>query len=212
MHTPDDPTPTAKRRQTCTHPGTISATQTCNAAIHGHISWLQDNCSKRIVVHRMINLVLTIMSSQAHWRHGIWTVGLLEGEMVSWQERLPWRPDDSEASVPGIGADSIRYGGSGTGSGRHVAGTGVCCELSLPETETDRLTCVSLCVSLLVTRSDSGMCCVQPLPWHSLHTLADLCACHYVGDRFWLSCDAVIDLCVCLYAGDRFWLFVTVIK
>ena len=35
MHTPDDPTPTAKRRQTCTHPGTISATQTCNAATHG---------------------------------------------------------------------------------------------------------------------------------------------------------------------------------
>ena len=35
MHTPDDPTSTAKRRQTCTHPGTISATQTCNTAIHG---------------------------------------------------------------------------------------------------------------------------------------------------------------------------------
>ena len=35
MHTPDDPTSTAKRRQTCTYPGTISATQTCNAAIHG---------------------------------------------------------------------------------------------------------------------------------------------------------------------------------
>ena len=31
MHTLDDPTPTAKRRQTCTHPGTISTTQTCNA-------------------------------------------------------------------------------------------------------------------------------------------------------------------------------------
>ena len=29
-HTPDDPTPTAKRRQTCTHPGTISATHTSN--------------------------------------------------------------------------------------------------------------------------------------------------------------------------------------
>ena len=38
MHTPDDPTPTAKhRRQTCTHPRTISATGTCNTAIHG--SW-----------------------------------------------------------------------------------------------------------------------------------------------------------------------------
>ena len=35
MHTPDDPTSTAERRQTCTHPGTICATQTCNAAIHG---------------------------------------------------------------------------------------------------------------------------------------------------------------------------------
>ena len=35
MHTPDDPTPTAKLRQTCTHPGTISATKTYNAAIHG---------------------------------------------------------------------------------------------------------------------------------------------------------------------------------
>ena len=33
MHTPDDPTSAAKRRHTCTHPGTISATQTCNAAI-----------------------------------------------------------------------------------------------------------------------------------------------------------------------------------
>ena len=33
MHTPEDPTSTAKRRQTCTHPGTISATQTCSAAI-----------------------------------------------------------------------------------------------------------------------------------------------------------------------------------
>ena len=35
MHSPDDPTSTAKRRQTCTRLGTISATQTCNAAIHG---------------------------------------------------------------------------------------------------------------------------------------------------------------------------------
>ena len=35
MHTPDDPTSAAKRRHTCTHPGTISATQTCSAAIHG---------------------------------------------------------------------------------------------------------------------------------------------------------------------------------
>ena len=31
----DDPASTAKRRQTCTHPGTISATLTCNAIIHG---------------------------------------------------------------------------------------------------------------------------------------------------------------------------------
>ena len=38
MHTPDDPTPTAKRRQTSTHPGTISATQTCSAAIN---TWTQ---------------------------------------------------------------------------------------------------------------------------------------------------------------------------
>ena len=35
MHTPDDPTPTANHRQTRTHPGTISATQTCSTAIHG---------------------------------------------------------------------------------------------------------------------------------------------------------------------------------
>ena len=35
MHTPDDPTPAAKRRPTYTHPGTVSATQTCSAAIHG---------------------------------------------------------------------------------------------------------------------------------------------------------------------------------
>ena len=35
MHTPDDLTSTAKWTQTCTHPGRISATQTCSAAIHG---------------------------------------------------------------------------------------------------------------------------------------------------------------------------------
>ena len=36
MHTPDDPTSTAKCRQTCTHPGTTSAPRhACNAAIHG---------------------------------------------------------------------------------------------------------------------------------------------------------------------------------
>ena len=35
MHTPDDPMPTAKHRQTCTHPGTINAIKTCCAAIHG---------------------------------------------------------------------------------------------------------------------------------------------------------------------------------
>ena len=35
MHTPDDPTPTAKSRQTSTHPGTNYAIETCNAAIHG---------------------------------------------------------------------------------------------------------------------------------------------------------------------------------
>ena len=35
MHTPDDPTPTAKCRQTCTHPGTVNAVKTWSAAIHG---------------------------------------------------------------------------------------------------------------------------------------------------------------------------------
>ena len=35
MDTPDNPTPTAKRRQTSTHPRTINAIKTCNAAIHG---------------------------------------------------------------------------------------------------------------------------------------------------------------------------------
>ena len=44
--------------------------------------------------------------------------------MVSPEVWLLRRPDDSEASVPGIGADSIRHGDSGTDSGRHVAGTG----------------------------------------------------------------------------------------
>ena len=29
------PTPTAKRRQTCTHPGVINAIKTYNAAMHG---------------------------------------------------------------------------------------------------------------------------------------------------------------------------------
>ena len=35
MHTPDDPAPTAKCRQTCTHPGTINVIKTCSAAIYG---------------------------------------------------------------------------------------------------------------------------------------------------------------------------------
>ena len=35
MHTPDNPTPTSKRRQTCTHPRTVNATKTCNTAMHG---------------------------------------------------------------------------------------------------------------------------------------------------------------------------------
>ena len=35
MHTPDDPAPTAKPRQTCTHPRTVNAVKTCSAAIHG---------------------------------------------------------------------------------------------------------------------------------------------------------------------------------
>ena len=83
--------------------------------------------------------------------------------MVSPEARLPRRPDDSEASVPGIGAESIRHGGSGTDSGRHVADTGVCCELSPLETETDRLTCVSLYVAL-VMRSEYVAACEQSLP------------------------------------------------
>ena len=35
MHIPDDPMSTAKHRQTYTHPGTINATETCNAVIDG---------------------------------------------------------------------------------------------------------------------------------------------------------------------------------
>ena len=53
MHTPDDPTPTAKCRQTCTHPGTISATQTCNAATHGpwtHLMTANQIQSNRVLV------------------------------------------------------------------------------------------------------------------------------------------------------------------
>ena len=46
MHTPDDPMPTAKHRQTCTHPGTIDAIKTSNAAIHGQIPWLQIKCKE----------------------------------------------------------------------------------------------------------------------------------------------------------------------
>ena len=86
--------------------------------------------------------------------------------MVSPETRLPRRPNHSEASVPGIGADSIRHGGSGTDSGCHVAGTGVCCELSPPETETDRLTCVSLCLLVVaceqsLTETDGVSLCVE---------------------------------------------------
>ena len=39
MHTPDDPTPTAKRRQTRTHPGTVNAIKTYNAEIN---TWAMD--------------------------------------------------------------------------------------------------------------------------------------------------------------------------
>ena len=35
IHTPDNPTPTAKRRQTCTHTGVINAIKTRNPALHG---------------------------------------------------------------------------------------------------------------------------------------------------------------------------------
>ena len=35
MHTPDDPMPPGKYRQTRTHPGTINAVKTCSAALHG---------------------------------------------------------------------------------------------------------------------------------------------------------------------------------
>ena len=44
MHTPDDPTPTAKRRQTCTHPGTISATQTCMQCSNAWTMEISHNC------------------------------------------------------------------------------------------------------------------------------------------------------------------------
>ena len=66
--------------------------------------------------------------------------------MVSPEARLPRRPDHSEASDPGIGADSIRHGGSGTSCGRHVAGTGVSYGQPSSEVETEGLTYVSLCL------------------------------------------------------------------
>ena len=66
--------------------------------------------------------------------------------MVSQETWLLWRPDDSEASVPGIGADSVRHGGSGTSCGRSVAGTGVSYGQPSSEVETDKLTYVSLCL------------------------------------------------------------------
>ena len=55
--------------------------------------------------------------------------------MVSREAWLPRRPEDSEASVPAVGADSIRHGGSGTGSGHHVADTGT--SYGQPSSETD---------------------------------------------------------------------------
>ena len=48
MHTPDNPMPTAKRRQTCTHPGTIDAVKTCNTAIHG--PWIHLMIAKSIII------------------------------------------------------------------------------------------------------------------------------------------------------------------
>ena len=50
MHTPDDPTSTAKRRQTCTHSGTISATQTCKAAVQW--PWKHFMIANQIQIHR----------------------------------------------------------------------------------------------------------------------------------------------------------------
>ena len=38
MHAPDDPTPTAKCRQTCTHPGTVNATPKPNQ-VNQSVSW-----------------------------------------------------------------------------------------------------------------------------------------------------------------------------
>ena len=64
MHTPDDPTSTAKRRQTCTHPGTISATQTCNAAIHG--PW------KHLIIANQIQRASKTGFYWKVWENGKW--------------------------------------------------------------------------------------------------------------------------------------------
>ena len=48
MHTPDNPPPTAKRRQTCTYPATFNAIKTCS--VHGHIWWLEIKCKDIIII------------------------------------------------------------------------------------------------------------------------------------------------------------------
>ena len=53
MHAPDDPTSTAKCRQTCTHPGTVNAVKTCSAAIHGtrtHLMIAGSNAKSIIII------------------------------------------------------------------------------------------------------------------------------------------------------------------
>ena len=60
MHTPANSTPTAKCRQTCTHPGTVNAIKTCNAAIYRPWTHLMiaNKCKERHNNHMNKNWVL----------------------------------------------------------------------------------------------------------------------------------------------------------
>ena len=73
MHTPDDPMPTAKCRQTCTHLGTVNAVKTCNAATQGpwtHLMiWIK--CKDHYSIYKHKNWS-SLRNIGIYWKSKIW--------------------------------------------------------------------------------------------------------------------------------------------
>ena len=114
MHTPDDPTSTAKRRQTCTHPGTISASQTCNTATYG--PWTHDCKSNKYEEHHNNHIQILLLlfykkrgSIERFGRTSGGWPGLSGGWLgiVGWMARTVWwmardcRVDDWDCRMAG---------------------------------------------------------------------------------------------------------------